>query len=307
MSNLHHHFSMRSFVIRSFSPLSKPGWKAILLLLLCGLLTLGTSQSATAAAASIPYMHPFFARFTPSVTYEQALRLVTDLGLQPAFDCAIWQPMGQQDAFAKEHRLLIAPAYLMAPDDWFVRLQQTAGVETVVEGFPTIAGYTPPTSVPADAVYTCPSQGTAPLNSGEAGTFAQISFASPQTTYDQALFDVSDIGPQLADPCYEQSQLQRFSLPWHPMGQADRFAQSSTLIVQTNKQVTSAQWRYQLRALPNVIAVETLAPPSWCWTPILIALVAFGALSIAVLVAVFWVVWRRRSRRRGGISDPAAG
>jgi hypothetical protein len=300
MSGLHQHLSMSRFVFRPSSPFRTFCWQAILLLF-CGLLTFGTSQSATAAGSTIygpPPMHPFFTRFTQSVTYEQALRLITNLGLQPAFDCVTWQPMGQKESFAKEHRLLIAPAYLTAPDDWFVRLQHTAGIISVVEGFPISAGDNSPVPVPADRVYTCPSSGTlATLNANEAGTFAQISFAAPKTTYDQALFDISNIGLQLADPCYIRSSEQGYTPPWHPMEQAGSFAKNNRLIIQTNKGVTSSQWQNQLRALSDVTALATLTPPPWCWTPIQITLVVSGALGVAVLVAVFWVVKKRRARR----------
>lgn len=279
--------------------LGKRGWQAILLLL-CGLLAFSTSQSVAEAALPMPVnpTHPFYTGFTPSVSYDQALRLITDLGLQPAFDCAIWQPMGQKEAFAQDHRLLVAPAYLTAPDDWLVRLQHTAGVEKVVEGYLTIAGINPPAFIPADTVYTCPSEGSAPLNAGEAGDYLHIRFASSQTTYDQALSDVVNSGLELVDPCYRQSREQGLSWPWHPMGQEGMFAQHHALIVQTDKQITSSQWRAQLRALPDVTAVEPLAPPLWCWTPKQTALVAFGALgAVAVGVAAFWGIKRRRARR----------
>jgi hypothetical protein len=168
----------------------------------------------------------------------------------------------------------------------------------VVEGFPTIAGDTSPVPFPADTVYTCPSSGAfAPLNAGNAGTYAQISFASPQTSYDQALYDAVNIGLELVDPCYRQSREQNLSWPWHPMGQADAFAQNHTLIVQTDKGITSDQWQFQLHALPDVTAVETLAPPSWCWTPKQTALVVGGVLLVALLVVVFWIDKKRRAGR----------
>ena len=72
--------------------------------------------------------------FASSISYEQALRLVTNLVLQPAMDCVIgtemltpgsnaeplpvWQPVGQKDTFMHTHRLLVDPTEF-APDDWW--------------------------------------------------------------------------------------------------------------------------------------------------------------------------------------------
>lgn len=76
--------------------------------------------------------------FAPSVTYARALRLVTDLGLQPAIGCGSdWQPMGERTTFAEDHHLLVEPGYLVAPDDWWARLAATPGVTAVQDAIPT--------------------------------------------------------------------------------------------------------------------------------------------------------------------------
>ncbi len=201
--------------------------------------------------------------FAPSLSYEQALRLVTDLGLQPAMDCLIagrlvtpesalpvprWQPMGQRDTFMHEHRLLVDMA--SPPLDWLKRLQTTPGVQET-----RYAG----DLVCLAVIYGTPPPGVAvPLNAAQAGTYARVTFTHPLDNYDAALYVVSNVGLRLVDPCYEQALLQRQETPpWHPMGQEHTFATTHALVVATSKRVTSSLWQEQLRAFPGVVTIES--------------------------------------------------
>lgn len=82
--------------------------------------------------------------FAPSISYNQALRLITDMGLQPSLDCPpsaghytpgstlqpqpVWQPVGQRETFSQNHQLLVSPTF-SAPLDWRLRLVKIPGVQ----------------------------------------------------------------------------------------------------------------------------------------------------------------------------------
>jgi hypothetical protein len=161
--------------------------------------------------------------FDPSTPYEQALRLVTDTGFQPGFYCSPgsqWQPMGQRDLFPQTHRLVVNQTGF-EPTDWESRLRASADVTDVERGF--YAGYPIPDqgdSATPGAAYYCDGvvgpalAGTpATLNTGQASTFARVTFTSPLDSYDAALSAVVDLGLTLDDYCYYHA-----SHPaWHPM------------------------------------------------------------------------------------------
>lgn len=79
------------------------------------------------------------------------------------------------------------------------------------------------------------------------------------------------------------------------MSQENPFADTHTLIIQTDTLVTSSIWQQQLQALPNVKAIETPYHP-FCWdqTDTLIAVIS--GLSVAALVVAFF--WSRKRRNR---------
>lgn len=211
--------------------------------------------------SSVPFMYPSPVTFAPSISYEQALRIVTDLGLQPALDCGLarltpgaeqvypqWQPMGQKVTFLSDHRLFVTSTY-SAPSDWRLRLRATPGVQIgVSQG-----------SICQSVVYGTPPPGIAiPLTSAQAGTYVRVTFAHPIDTYDAALYTVVNTGLALADFCYEQDTLFKHQeLVWHPVGQGISFARTHTLIVTTTKRVTSSLWLEQLRATPGVVAIAS--------------------------------------------------
>jgi len=203
--------------------------------------------------------------FTLPTSYERALRLITDLGLQPAMDCRIknemltpgsistpwprWQPVGQRETFLHEHRLLVDLA--SPPSDWFKRLKAPPGVSET--GF-----LDPKDGVCRAVVYGTPPSGIAvPLNAAQAGTYTRITFTHPMDNYDVALYEISNVGLRLVDPCYEQAMLHNKRATWHPMGQERTFATAHTLILATSKLVTSSLWQNQLRTLAGVSSIET--------------------------------------------------
>jgi hypothetical protein len=212
----------------------------------------------------VPFMFPSPVTFAPSISYEQALRIITDLGLQPALECGLsrltpgagqphpqWQPMGQRAAFLSNHRLFVTSTY-SAPNDWRLRLAATPGVQVgASQG-----------SICSAVVYGTPPPGIAiPLTAAQAGTYVRVTFAQPINTYDAAIYTVINTGLALADYCYEQG-LDKYAKQhqepvWHPMGQEASFARTHTLIVTTTKRVTSSLWLEQLRATPGVTAIAS--------------------------------------------------
>jgi len=98
-------------------------------------------QGITSAAAST-FAGPADAvvTFAATVSYETALSEIVDLGLRlenPCYEAEVnsgahlaWYPMGQRDSFTQTHALAVTVTVL-APGDWFTRLQALAGVSAV--------------------------------------------------------------------------------------------------------------------------------------------------------------------------------
>lgn len=202
--------------------------------------------------------------FAPFLTYAQALRTVTALGMQPDLQCDEgWEYNGQRDQFSSTHALLVLPTLDSLAPDWVTRLGASPGVVSIRE-----AREAPPagTPVPTDgpfAWYVCPTPTVvvARLSSAEAGAFAQVAFV-PTRTYDDALYTVSNLGLRLVDECYEQALLAQKSPAWHAMGQETTFTATHSLVVQTGIGVTAVTWQQQLNAATGVSSVVTpyLAP-----------------------------------------------
>jgi hypothetical protein len=94
------------------------------------------------------------------------------------------------------------------------------------------------------------------------GTYAYVSFASG-VTYDTALYDVSNLGLRLADPCYEYSRLPNHQpQPWHPMGQEVAFKNSHALVVAPAPLISSIRWFDQLHEQPDITAADTSYHPA---------------------------------------------
>lgn len=209
--------------------------------------------------------------FTSSTSYSQALKMITNLGLQPAIICGtnptpseqnnilLWQTMGQKEIFLNEHRLsIVSSAY--APSDWVQRLHTSANVHTVKQ-----IAYPLPPCPKSLIVTTKPALGVAiPLTGSESTVYIRIKFTYPLNTYDDSLYAISNIGLLLAAPCYKQIQVDAqgkdFSgtskYSWHPMNQENMFNATHTLIVETVPLNTSTLWKSQLHAIHGVVSVE---------------------------------------------------
>lgn len=200
--------------------------------------------------------------FAPSVSYEKALRFVTEIGLQPALDCGIdvrmvtpapgkgivpqqlWEPVGQRESYLSQHQLLIDTATPSA--DWWKRLHTSSEVHSV--------GFLEPSKYTCKSVtYGVPSAKTAiPLTASVAAQYARITF-NAQESYDNALYTISNEGLRLADPCYDQANLKGQNPSWHYMGQEKAFATTHTLTVATSKKITSNLWQEHLKTLPAIL------------------------------------------------------
>ncbi len=104
----------------------------------CGTRLAPQHSPSSAAWAPAPSTAPV--RFDPSMSYDDALRAITDLGLQPSVACGYeadltagrvitdmqWQPAGQRSIFVREHRLFVTFTPLAAPD-WGARLTHVHG------------------------------------------------------------------------------------------------------------------------------------------------------------------------------------
>lgn len=247
------------------------------LLLGLALLLSGCGSAFTARYHDAPWLNTFAVTFAPSVAYASALRTVTDLGLQPGMFCSNgpstisnpWQPMGEWNAFAQSHRLLVDR--VSEPLDWEDRLLQTPGVLAVQDGIPLYPGESPPGVGPASTTYPCPvflPEATPPpgvpvsLNAGNSGTYAWVAFSAPLSTYDAALYTVSNLGLALANPCYDQVAWRPTPPPWQSPGQETSFAVSQALVVVTTKSITSNLWQTQLRATAGVRVIQSgYTPP----------------------------------------------
>lgn len=211
------------------------------------------------SVGSGPGLGPQMVIFAPSVTYEQALRTVTDLGMQPGLNCDEgWEYSGQRDQFAITHGLIVVRSYASLAPDWGTRLEASPDVVSIQE-----AREAPPAGTPAPtggpfAWYVCPTPTVvvAGLTSAQAGTYAQVAFGATQS-YDDALYMVSNLGLQLVDPCYEQALLAQKSPPWHAMGQESSFAATHALVVETRIGITPATWQQLLSASAGVTSVVT--------------------------------------------------
>ena len=177
------------------------------------------------------------------MSYQQALDIVTGLGLKTIFFCGFgdWKAVDSKTNFPTDHNLDVLAMVNSAPL-WLGRLTATAGVEQV-----QIAGAH---SCPAERVGNGPSY----LSPQQAGTFVQVTFTSA-TSYFNALDATSALGFRLADPCYEQARAQGSKPTWHPMGQADSFGQTHTLILATTP-LNATIWANQLRAVTGVASIE---------------------------------------------------
>ncbi len=184
-----------------------------------------------------------YIQFASTVSYQQAVRLITDLGLQTIAFCASqWKPMGSDTDYANGHSLTIAATVNSSPL-WFNRLQAMPGV----------------VSVQADGPHSCPMMRYDPnaprfLGLDAPVTYIRATFSSG-TAYDSALDAVNNLGFRLANPCYEQARSRGDKPAWNTAGQENAFASSHMLLLATTSD-NATTWLAQLKSAEGVTAVE---------------------------------------------------
>ncbi|HVB72399.1 MAG TPA: PQQ-binding-like beta-propeller repeat protein [Ktedonobacteraceae bacterium] len=183
------------------------------------------------------------AQFSNAITYQQAIRLITDLGLHTYANCTFdWKAAGNSDVYSSDHLLTVAATVNSAPL-WFNRLQAASGVIRLYAG----------------GIYHCPIERYDPnalkmLGQNTRTTFVQVTFAN-SSGYDSALDGVNNLGFRLANPCYEQARARGDKPTWSTAGQENPFAQAHTLVLSTTGN-NATVWMQQLRSLAGVTKVD---------------------------------------------------
>jgi hypothetical protein len=179
--------------------------------------------------------------FASSVSYQQALKMIADLGLQLSVFCpSMWKPQLNEGVFS-DHSLSVVANVNSAPL-WLNRLKATPGVEDAQASGP----HSCPINRVDDNLSRLPFQ--------QSGSFVQVTF-SPTVRYGDALEAVSNLWFRLADPCYEQARAQEAKPTWHSQGQADAFAKTHLFILATTA-LNSIHWLDQLHAMAGVVKVD---------------------------------------------------
>lgn len=184
-----------------------------------------------------------YVHFSDGVSFQQAIRLLTDLGLQTFANCAFqWKPQGSSVDFSAYHQLVVAATVNSAPL-WFNRLQATPGV----------------TSLQADGPHSCPLMGYDPnglnrLKPDAPVTYVKATF-SDGTGYDTALDGVNNLGFRLANPCYEKARAGGDKPAWNTAGQENAFGSAHTLLLATTG-FNATTWLQQLKSLAGVTKVD---------------------------------------------------
>lgn len=213
--------------------------------------------------------------FDASVSYADALREMTYLGVQPAVFCGYpsavdagqvikskWLPAGQRDRFQQEHHMWVVKTITASPD--WLKLYRLPGFHTASssQNFGCSDGHAnagPPPPQGAPDVLTLNPADNQVIK--QIGIYAHVTFAAG-VDYDTALYDVSNLGLRLANPCYERSLLpHQHPEQWQPMGQEIAFGNSHGLVVAPVPLVSAVTWRDQVRTLPNVASAETAYHP----------------------------------------------
>lgn len=237
----------------------------VCLIILCS----GCGESSTQSSQSNgPWPGPLAVTFRSSISYEAALRLVTDLGLQPALSCGLssstiagkssssyphrkWIPVGQKDSFAQNHQLLIITGD--PTTNWWKQLNAAPEVNKV--GF-----LDPPKYVCQNDVLfqgTPPANTPLPLSSRGPLQYARITFRH-EVGYDKALYLISNEGLYLANPCSNQD-VQGGQKEASSRGQEANFASKSILVVATQHGITSSFWQQQLKKMPEILSMTVFS------------------------------------------------
>ena len=279
----------------------------LLLLAACG--NVSTNQGTVAAAqrTSTPTRSsarellpvakgvPTFAivSFTAATTYQSALRLVTNLGLQLQQPCQIaqtnpqgriigglsWSAVGRKEFFkvttststqgtigktptvTVERTLpaLSVSVTPITPADWIARLKASS----IVKSINTQAHFSCPNIGPVQPIGTIgstPNQSLPTTSSKitsiapqQAGTDLTVTF-SASSSYDDALYIASNMGFRLAAPCYEQEAGK--PADWYPMGQQQAFASTHTLTLATTD-MSPTDWATRIVHTAGVTKANT--------------------------------------------------
>lgn len=204
--------------------------------------------------------------FGSAIPYEKALRLITDLGLQPALTCGLgsssiagkshypqrkWEPVGQRESYKQNHQLLILTGTPLA--NWWAQLNAAPEVSKV--GFLEPPAYLCPDTVLLDG--TPPANTPLPLSSREPLQYARITFHH-EVSYDTALYLISNEGLYLAQPCANQDA-QGKQEDGDSRGQEKDFNATSTLTIATHQGITSSLWQQQLRNMPEISSMTVFS------------------------------------------------
>ncbi len=191
-----------------------------------------------------PPVYSAFIFFASSITYQQALAIVTNLGLKTFADCQFgaWVSSDNKTFFGNDHEMTVLATVNSAPL-WFDRLQATNGIKMVQP----------------DGPHSCPlmrpGNGVKYLPASQANTYIQVTFAST-TQYATALDAVNGLGFRLADPCYEQLRAQGHKPTWQSQDQSNTFNQSHMLVLATTG-TNAVTWQKQLGSVKGVVKVVT--------------------------------------------------
>jgi outer membrane protein assembly factor BamB len=185
-----------------------------------------------------------YVHFSDGVSFQQAIHLLTDLGLQTFANCAFqWKPQGSSVDFSAYHQLVVAATVNSAPL-WFNRLQATPGV----------------TSLQADGPHSCPMMRYDPnglnrLKPDAPVTYVKATF-SDSVSYDTALDAVNNLGFRLANSCYERARSRGDKSAWKTAGQENAFGSEHTLLLATTG-FNATTWQQQLKSLAGATKVDT--------------------------------------------------
>ncbi len=205
-----------------------------------------TPEPGTDGKPAAPPTQPAYeaqVAFAASTPFAQALRAITDLGLQTERICIpTWRPQQSSEVFSTYHTLNVVATVNSAPL-WLARLQASPGV-TAIRPFSVI-------NCPMERLDNNPPF----LGLDKAGTYLRVTFAP--IGYDTALNAVNDMGFRLANPCYEQARARGSKPTWTTMGQDSSYAQTHMLLLATTP-INATTWQSQLQNLAGVERVEVI-------------------------------------------------
>jgi hypothetical protein len=218
----------------------------------------GSSQTASALPTTSPKITFAGIAFTGTTSYHQALRLVTDLGLQPTLPCSgtelaldgkigswfWWHPLAEGFA-SYPHGMYIATTPL-ASSNWLVRLRITRSVTKIQTTHFVF-------NCPADQLGTPSPGAVVALAPQQAGTYLTVTYSPRAGSYDQALQEVSNLGFRLADPCLERTGKQPPSN--YSAGQEQKYAATHMLLLATTPNSPN-NWQKQLASLAGVASFQ---------------------------------------------------